>query len=573
MKIVLAAINAKYIHSNLAVYDLKAYAEKRLAESMETEEEEQQEICIQIAEYTINQTVESIIGSLYEMEGDCIAFSCYIWNIEVVCRVGRALKAIKPELKIWVGGPEVTYHGDTFLEENPFVDLVMTGEGERVFYKLIKGESIEQIDGIIYRQKGETVVHAAVDLTPMDEIPFVYQDLKEFEHRIIYYESSRGCPFGCTYCLSSLDKKVRFRSLSLVKQELQFFLEHRVPQVKFIDRTFNCNPERAMEIWKYILEHDNGVTNFHFEISADLLTEAQIELLGKMRKGLVQFEIGLQSTNPETIDAIRRHMDIEKIRNHMEQIHSKGNIHQHLDLIAGLPYENLEQFRLSFDQAYAMGAEQLQLGFLKVLKGSEIEVQAEQFGMIYMGDPPYEILATRWLSYEDMRKLKRVEEMLEVYHNSGQFSYSLDYLLKFQKSAFDFFLELGEYYKQHGFEGLQWKRLDRYNILRDFAQSMFRENSTGFEVVTLDRLLLHDLYLRENLKKRPDWAVSYDYLKRDIAKYFKNSGLAGVRMHLEPWREPGRMGYMLYNYEKRNPLDSTAETSFIWEKQFQEQIG
>lgn len=557
--IVLAAINAKYIHSNLAVYALKAYAEEQCLPNAPA---------IQIAEYTINQPEEDILGSLYEMNAEIIAFSCYIWNIEVVRRIAGELKKVRPDIQLWVGGPEVSYHADVFLEQNPFIDLVLLGEGERVFARLLKGESWDEISGIAYRHSGQVKLQPPVDLTGLDALPFVYQNMAEFEHKIVYYESSRGCPFCCSYCLSSIDKQVRFRSLELVKQELQFFLDQQVPQVKFIDRTFNCNPAHAMAIWDYIYNHDNGMTNFHFEISADLLTEEQLALLSQMRKGLVQFEIGLQTTNPDTIHAIERHMDIQKIRENMLRIHAFGNIHQHLDLIAGLPFENLERFRQSFDEAYAMKPEQLQLGFLKVLKGSGMEEMAGEYELQYMETPPYEVLSTKWLSYSDILVLKRVEKMLEIYHNSGQFRYSLGYIMEFQNSAFDFFQNLGEYYKQQGYEGLQWKRLDRYTILRSFLRSREAgrsesKNGRCMDLEALDRLLLHDLYLRENLKKRPTWAKQYEEQKKEIAEFFKRSGYQGKMAHLEPWQEKEKQGFMLYDYEERDVLDHSAKTEFI----------
>ncbi|MBQ8147935.1 MAG: DUF4080 domain-containing protein [Lachnospiraceae bacterium] len=559
--VVLAAINAKYIHSNLAVHSLKAYAEKQKTQNLPE---------IRIAEFTINQQVEDILGSLYEMKADTIAFSCYIWNVDYVCRVANALKSVAPEICIWVGGPEVSYHGTEFLEEHGYVDVVMLGEGEESFCQLIHGDDLTTIPGIVYRVETGIQTNAPANPLDMDELPFVYQDMRGFEHRIVYYESSRGCPFRCSYCLSSLDKQVRFRSVELVKEELQFFLDMQVPQVKFIDRTFNCNPKRAYDIWKFICEQDNGITNFHFEISADLLTEEQMNLMKHMRPGLIQLEIGLQTTHPETIEAIHRKMDIEAIRRNVERIHAYGNIHQHLDLIAGLPYEDLEHFRTSFDEAYAMQAEELQLGFLKVLKGSFMEEQAAEYELQYMVEPPYEVLRTRWLSYADIRTLKRVEEMLEVYHNSGQFQNSLAYLMTFQKSPFDFFLQLGEYYKKKGYEGFQLKRLDRYNILREFVMEQAWET---VDVTELEKRLLHDLYLRENLKKRPDWAKSYEECKKDMAKYFRLSGNKGKNLHLEPWLEQGKNGYLLYDYENRDRLHNFAATRFVSINEFEQVLS
>ncbi len=562
--VVLAAINAKYIHSNLAVYTLKAYAQKQFVG-------DRTEDPVKIAEYTINQPMEEVLASLYEMQADVIAFSCYIWNVEYICRIASQLKKIAPELRLWIGGPEVSYHPEIFLQEHPYFEVVFLGEGEQTFSKAIQGIPWKKMDGVAYWKENQVRIRPATTLVDLDDLPFIYQDMEQFEHRIVYYESSRGCPFRCSYCLSSIDKRVRFRSMELVKRELQFFLDAKVPQVKFIDRTFNCNAHRALEIWKYLKEHDNGITNFHFEIAADLITDEQIACMAGMRKGLIQLEIGLQTTNPDTVKAIDRAMTIEQIRSNMLRIHQLNNIHQHLDLIAGLPYENLEQFRQSFDDAYAMQPEQLQLGFLKVLKGSKMEEQAEQYGLRYMNIPPYEVLATKWMPYADLRILKRIEDVLEVYHNSGQFRYSLAYLLQSQQSPFDFFRKLSDYYKRNGLDGLQFKRLDRYNILRDFSITEMKQRP-DWKLERMENCLLHDLYLRENLKKRPDWAKDYTEQKKAFALFFRNAGYTGKQMHLEPQQEQGSRFYLLYDYEHRNPLDSSAAVRVIGEQEFQETV-
>lgn len=567
--IVLAAVNAKYIHSNLAVYTLQAYAQKQLEAGRPDNDfcmsEPKPEI--RIAEYTINQPKEEILASLYEMQADVVAFSCYIWNVEYICQIASQLKKIAPRLRLWIGGPEVSYHPEMFLQEHPYFELIFLGEGEQAFAQAIQRTSWEEITGIAYRKGNQIQVRPSDVLVNLDDIPFIYQDMKPFDHRIVYYESSRGCPFRCSYCLSSIDKQVRFRSMKLVKQELQFFLNAGLPQVKFIDRTFNCNADRALEIWEYLAEHDNGVTNFHFEISADLITKEQIACMAGMRKGLIQLEIGLQTTNPDTVAAIERTMNIGRLRTNMLQIHQGNNVHQHLDLIAGLPFENLEQFHKSFDDAYAMQPEQLQLGFLKVLKGSKMEEQAEEFGLTYMDVPPYEVLATKWMTYAQLRLLKRVEDMLEVYHNSGQFRYSLEYLLRFQKSPFDFFRELGDYYKKNGLDALQWKRLERYNILRDFAIEKLKGESDWSEAY-MNECLLHDLYLRENLKKRPLWAPDYGEQKKEFAGFFRNAGYTGKQVHLEPYEKEGIRYYRLYDYERKNRWDSSADVSVISEEEF-----
>ena len=493
MKILLAACNAKYIHSNLAVYDLKAYSPDYDKEVL-------------LREYTINQPKDEILKDIYGSGADVVCFSCYIWNISFVRELIRDLAKILPETAFWAGGPEVSYDAEKFLTEMPEMTGVLVGEGEKTFHDLLeyyidgKG-SLGEIRGIAYRD-GEEIRHNGWrELMNLSEIPFVYQHLEEFENRIIYYESSRGCPFSCSYCLSSIDKKLRFRDLELVKKELQFFLDHKVPQVKFVDRTFNCKHEYAMAIWKYILEHDNGVTNFHFEVSADLLRDEEMDLMAKMRPGLIQLEIGVQSTNPETIRAIHRHMDLDKLKRCVDRVHSFRNIHQHLDLIAGLPYEDYDTFHRSFNDVYQMKPDQLQLGFLKVLKGSLMQGEAEKYGIVHKEKEPYEVLSTNWLPYGDVLKLKAVESMVEVYYNSGQFQHTLEYLVPLAKDAFTFYESLGAFYEKKGYSEISHSRMRRYEILLEYLQE-----ETDVSVEKASQKMLYDLYLREKLKKRPSFA-------------------------------------------------------------------
>ena len=393
-KILLTAINAKYIHSNLAVYSLKAYAQSCLEKQTKAEQEE--EIKIEIAEYTINQQIDEILRDIYKKKPDMLCFSCYIWNINYIEELIREIAKILPETEIWAGGPEVSYDAKHFLEKFPEVKGVMKGEGEETFAQLINAESYAEVKGITYREDGEIVENPWREIMDLNKVPFVYQDMTNFANKIIYYESSRGCPFSCSYCLSSVDKKLRFRDTELVKKELQFFIDHEVPQVKFVDRTFNCSHKHAMEIWKYVAEHDKGITNFHFEVSADLLNEEEIAFIQSMRPGLIQLEIGVQSTNPDTIKEIRRTMKFDKLAEIVKAIKEPGNIHQHLDLIAGLPYEDLESFKKSFDDVYELKPEQLQLGFLKVLKGSFMEGNQKEYELVFRDKPPYEVLSQTW---------------------------------------------------------------------------------------------------------------------------------------------------------------------------------
>ena len=509
MKVVLTAINAKYIHSNLAVYSLRAYANPYRDE-------------IEIAEYTINQHLDDILMDLYKKKPDVLCFSCYIWNLTYVEELIREVKKIFPMLPIWVGGPEVSYDAPDVLKRLPEVTGVMFGEGEETFLELLKhyhkeGTVLSEIDGIAYRdEEGNICRNPWRKTIDLSTVPFVYQDMEDFKNKIIYYESSRGCPFSCSYCLSSVDKCLRFRNLDLVKKELQFFIDEEVPQVKFVDRTFNCKHDHAMAIWTYIKEHDKGITNFHFEVAADLLNEEEIRLIEQMRPGLIQLEIGVQSTNTETIREIRRTMKFAEVSRIVKRINQGENVHQHLDLIAGLPYEDLESFQKSFDDVYGLRPEQLQLGFLKVLKGSYMEEMKEEYGIVYKSKPPYEVLYTKWLSYEDVLALKLIEEMVEVYYNSGQFLYTLRYLEKEYDSPFQLFLELGRYYETHELHMMSHSRITRYEILLGFIRSKEFQNEKVYQ-----ELLTFDLYLRENVKNRPEFAGAYSVSKEELNDFYE----------------------------------------------------
>lgn len=536
MKFLLAALNAKYIHSNPALYSLRAYA-------AEHKEELAQDV--EIAEYTINQPLEEILADIYGRKPDAAAFSCYIWNWKMIRELAAELHQVMPELPIWLGGPEVSFDAERILEEYPFLTGIMVGEGEATFSELlgfyekrnsgrypqqlqmqiaafwpgaVRQAGLDSIRGIVFRDPvtGKIVRTAQRELTDISAQPFFYENMEGFENRIVYYESSRGCPFRCSYCLSSIDKRVRLRDTGLVKKELQFFLDKKVPQVKFIDRTFNCNHRHAQEIWRYIQEHDNGVTNFHFEISADLLNGEELALLGKMRPGLVQLEIGVQSTNPKTLQEVRRFASLDKLRHAVVRIHAEHNIHVHLDLIAGLPYEDMESFIRSFNDVYAMRPEQLQLGFLKVLKGSYMEEMASEYGLVYRECPPYEVLYTKWLSYEDVIRLKRVEEMVELYYNSGQFTHVLPVLQRRFESAFEMYDRLAHFYQEKGYFANSPARSRRYEVLLEFAQQ-----EDAARIGLYRELALYDLYLRENAKSRPEFAPDQRPDHDRIMKFYR----------------------------------------------------
>lgn len=651
MRFLLCGINAKYIHSNLAIFSLKAYADRKKIPGAE----------IILKEYTINNYVEDILQDLYEEKADVVIFSCYIWNISFVRELAAELKKVSPDVKIWAGGPEVSYAANKFLMENPAFDLIMQGEGEEVFSELIRltveekcrikdvykqSESKKVLSGIVEKRysierkqavkeekdiedkhfAGEDNVYPTnyidmsklqklqgiavrdfsgkaalgnaesnienktkiintgfATLMDMDTIPFVYEDFHLFEHKILYYETSRGCPFFCSYCLSSVDKTVRFRSLPIVKKELDAFLEAKVPQVKFVDRTFNCNRQRAIDIWSYLVEHDNGITNFHFEISSDLLGEEELELFAKMRPGLIQLEIGVQSTNGETVDAIHRHMDLDKLFHYVDRVHELGNIHQHLDLIAGLPYENYERFGCSFDDLYAHEPDQLQLGFLKVLKGTMMEEEVKKYSILYRNQPPYEVLGTKWLSYDEIILLKGVEELVELYYNSGQYTLTLKYAVPFFESPFRFYEMFSAWYRGKGYHKLNHNRLEKYNILREFLREHIDEN----EWDTLDEIMLYDMYLRENVKGRPAWAKDTAQYKKEWKALYREQGeklfpedvQAGIydskraanqshievfEINIKKFEQSGQVEkkqvFCLFDYSRRNPLNRAART-------------
>lgn len=574
MKTVLVAINAKYIHSNLAVYSLRSYARTFGYEP-------------ELLEFTINQQKDQILKGIYEAKPDLLCFSCYIWNLSYAEEIIEDIKKILPKVTIWAGGPEVSYDAPKFLKRHPEVDGIMCAEGEKTLTELIsyyeigknQGKSLDGINGIVY-QENKTIHQTPLrDIMNMDDLVFPYEDLKDFEHKIIYYESSRGCPFSCSYCLSSIDKKLRFRSFSLVEKELEFFLAHKVPQVKFVDRTFNCKKSHAMAIWTYIKEHDNGITNFHFEVAADLLTEDEIALIQTMRPGLIQLEIGVQSTNEKTLAEIHRKTDFEEITRKVKAVQRGENVHQHLDLIAGLPYENYESFGRSFNDVYALKPEQLQLGFLKVLKGSYMAEAAEGYGCVHKAKPPYEVLGTRWLSYEEILKLKGVEEMVEVYYNSGQFQKTIRAMEHLFETAFSMYEELADFYEKNGYNEVSHTRIRRYEILQEFLQ----EKEANLEY--FKQLMIFDLYARENMKTRPQWANDLSAYKMQILDFYKKEeenpklltdyqgyqARQTIKMtHIEVFtydvinenEEKGAYP-VLFDYKKRSPLTNDAKAVFV----------
>jgi radical SAM superfamily enzyme YgiQ (UPF0313 family) len=572
MKLMLVAINAKYIHSNLAVHSLRAFANMKGAGAS-----------VSLAEYTINHSEEDILGGIYMERADVIAFSCYIWNIGIVLRLTKELRKIRPDVKLWLGGPEVSYDAVECMKKNPELDGIMIGEGELTFLELVKhfngeGQALEYIEGIAYREGSSVRVTGPRKPLSLDEIPFPYEELEDFKNRIIYYESSRGCPFSCSYCLSSVDKRIRFRNTKKVTEELQYLMDRQVPQVKFVDRTFNCNRKHAMEIWQYIKEHDNGITNFHFEIAADLLEEDEIEFLAALRPGQVQFEIGVQSTNPDTVEAIHRKMDLDRLKSNVEQIKAGKNIHQHLDLIAGLPMEDYQSFEQSFREVYEMEPDQLQLGFLKVLKGSPIEEECRTYGIVYRDNPPYEVLFTKHLSYEEMLWLKGICEMVEIYYNSGQFTNAIRYLKHFYSSPMKLYEELYRHYEMSHILLQAHSRIKRYEILLDFFKEHVlsgiadtnEQKQEGVEV--FEEILLMDLFLREDLKSRPGFATKRT--QKNYKELYEEYRRKHMLIHIEDFtydieatlaigKAVRRDTTILFNYSERDPITRSARITIL----------
>ncbi|MCY6959031.1 B12-binding domain-containing radical SAM protein [Clostridium brassicae] len=505
MKVTVVGINAKFIHSNLAVRYLKAY----------TKDLDYQ---CSIREFSINDRIERVVEELIKEESDIIAFSCYIWNIEFIKAVANIIKIINKDIEIIYGGPEVSFNGKDFLENNPG-EYLIEGEGENTFRELIlyklefkkdsnreKGSNLgvllKGIKGLYYKERNKVYYGGIRPNMDINDVVFSYTKEEELDNKIVYYEASRGCPFGCKYCLSSVDRKVRFRDIEKVKSELKFLIDKKVRLIKFVDRTFNCKESFAMDIWKFIIEQ-NTETKFHFEISADLLTEDEINLLSKAPKGRIQFEVGVQTTNNEILKNIDRHVNFSKIKEKVEEVKKLKNISQHLDLIAGLPGEDFQSFKNSFNNIYIMEPEEIQLGFLKILKGSPMSKEASKWGMKYSPYPPYEILKTNKISYLELIELKKVEAVVDKYYNSGKFSTILKYFIPKFSTPFDFYYSLGMFFQEKGYFDRNISASDYYNVFLEFNCEKLKENN---------------FILRELIK--------YDYLmfnkKRGIPSFLKD---------------------------------------------------
>lgn len=518
MKVLLTALNSKFIHSNLAVRYLKSYTK------------DMDYNCV-IREFTINDRMEKILEEIIKEKADVLVFSCYIWNIEFIQRLAKLIKLIKPNIDILYGGPEVSYDSEGFLKGN-VGNYVICGEGEETYRDFIKWEieyrsfnskdlkekhleKLNSIRGLCFKRDGEVSFNGERPLMNMENIVFPYEEDDDLKNKIVYFESSRGCPFMCKYCLSSTTHGVRFLNIERVKKELLFLINKGVKLIKFVDRTFNCNPQFAMDVWKFLIELDTEAT-FHFEISADILTDEQLKLLSKASKGRFQFEVGVQTTNNEILENINRHVNFEDIKEKVVEMEKIKNIMQHLDLIAGLPGEDFKSFKKSFNDVYSIAPEEIQLGFLKLLKGSSMRKEADEWGMLYSPYPPYEILKTKDISYEDLRILKRVEEVVDKYYNSRKFGNILSYFLSEFQSAFDFYYSLGMFFYNKGYLSRSISSADYYKVFIEFNEEILKQDS-----VILKEIIKYD-YLKFNKKK---WLPSFlnRYVNKDTDRLFKNA--------------------------------------------------
>ncbi|TCK89020.1 radical SAM superfamily enzyme YgiQ (UPF0313 family) [Natranaerovirga hydrolytica] len=541
MKVLLTAINAKYIHTNLALYSLKAYSKEYEAN-------------IHLKEFTINNKTDHILREIYKEQPDVIALSCYIWNVEVIRALLIELNKIMPKVDIWLGGPEVSFDAKVQLEQYSHIKGIMCGEGEGIFKDVVrhyikKDIPLKDIKGLVYRDNHTIIATGNRVAMNMNDIPFPYDNIiDQFENKIIYYESARGCPFSCQYCLSSAEKNLRFKDIAKVKEELKKFILAKVKQVKFVDRTFNCKKEHALKIWQFLNENDNGITNFHFEISADLMDEETLEFLKTIRPGLFQFEIGVQSTNEDTLQVIQRKTNFDALKKVVKRVNDFQNIHQHLDLIAGLPKEDYTTFQKSFNEVYALEPEQLQLGFLKVLKGTGIDARKDELGIVHRDQTPYEVLYTKELMYDDLLRLKNIEEMVEMYYNSSQFLATLKYLETKFETPFQLYESLGTYYEKNQLDLLQHSRITKYKILLDYYTETIDKDAELFTY-----LMIFDLYVQENLKNRPKWAQEKEDYKERIKAFYKSDD--NIDKHLSSYKGYNSKQIMRMTHIENFPFD------------------
>lgn len=589
----LVGINAKFIHSNLAIRSIYEYTRQSIA----FKDDE----CLITQEYSINQDVDYILNQIMEADADVIGFSCYLWNIDLIRQVSRSIKLLVPKCTIIYGGPEVSYTAEEELKNNNFVDYILLGEGEASFTELLLHFfrfSDKPIKGIAFREEDKIFVHQTLSGLNMDDLPFAYASgFEGLDNRILYYETSRGCPFNCQYCLSSIEKGVRFKSLVKVFQELDVFLQKKVRQVKFVDRTFNAKQEHTLGIMEYVIDHDNGVTNFHFEVAPELVNDRFIETLKKAREGLFQLEMGVQSTHPETLKVIKRYNQLDKIVYATHRIQELKNTHIHMDLIAGLPEEGFNRFGESFDFVYQLRPDQLQLGFLKVLKGSGLMTMVDQYDIIYRNYPPYEVLQTHAITYAQLETLKLIEEMVELFYNSGLFLKTIQTLIPCFDSPFSGFSALADEWKRKGMHHKKHQKLDLYEFMYRFIQREKVENAMSLIQKSLVRRLAFDYCLNEKPKKALAWmdfrfiepstqiflleAIALHGYWTEESSQFSTKQLSRM-YHIDQWElhdekaasfgfdrilettHPHIEGtFIVINYERRNFIDHSGEVICI----------
>lgn len=511
MNILLTALNSKYVHSNLALKYLKASLEKGCPDCNAV-----------IKEFTINDVFSNILAEIYTTEADVYAFSCYIWNIEYILELCANLKLVKPETVIILGGPEVSYCSEEVLENNTAVDFIICGEGEKSLSELImtlknKCSNYDSIDGLCFRSINDNKIKSTgfCIIEDLSEIPSPFTgDLSCYNKKVAYYESSRGCPYNCTYCLSSTIKGIRCFPMGRVKNELKKIIDSNAMQVKFVDRTFNTSKQRALEIWKYISENNKN-TVFHFEIGAHLLDDEMLDFLKQIPEGMFEFEIGIQSTNKNTINEVCRKTDFEAIKRNVEKLMEYDNIHIHLDLIAGLPYEDYNSFKKSFNDVYSLKPHMLQLGFLKMLKGSKIREEREIHEYKFTLRPPYEILSNKYISYDEIIKLKKIEEMVEIYKNSGRYENTLKFISMNHSSPFDFFESLSEYWYSRNTQKRKISQEESYDILFEYFNNNYKN-----AIETLRELLKLDFIINNFGARNRFW--EYRYVFNDMKAETRN---------------------------------------------------
>ncbi|TYQ16007.1 UNVERIFIED_CONTAM: radical SAM superfamily enzyme YgiQ (UPF0313 family) [Acetivibrio alkalicellulosi] len=543
MKTLIIAINTKHIHSSLAPWYLKASCKDECRE-------------VKVLEFSINDNLDNILGSIYVENCQVVAFSCYIWNIQHVLKIADNLKKISPNIKIILGGPEVSYDAQNILKDSPYIDYIISGEGETSFRQLLKmfidnSVNIEEIQGIIYKKNNLFISNGQMNLIKnLDDIPMPYsEDMLGFvKDKIVYYEASRGCPFSCSYCISSTFEGVRYFSMERVKKDLTVLLRSGVKLIKFVDRTFNCNKKRAVEIFEFAINNSKN-TCFHFEVAADLFDDEIIEVLSKSPKGIIQFEIGIQSTNRATLEAVRRRTDIDRVFYYVKKLLDLKNIHIHLDLIAGLPFEDLDSFKNSFNQVYQLRPHKLQLGFLKMLKGSGLRKEFNKYNYLFRDYPPYEVLENKFLSFNEMVKIKEIEHLVDKYFNSSRFCKTLDYIVKnFYSDAFEFYEILSSFYKKKDLYSRPLSSRDLYTVMLDFIDEMSDcfNREIIIEIMKFDFIVSHNtnnlpvglkrIQISEFKEKCFEFLKSTDNIKKYLPEYIGVPAKSIYKnVHFEPF--------------------------------------